>query len=137
MTERDKKLLLYLLLPVCSLSFLCWTYDIIPGKNENSPTRPSSETGLGKVSIGEISYVDKHGCVAVDKDAHREFLNSAMASDAYGFVNLQLSGRVFCFDERTRVQVIETGVFIYKIRVLEGKHMGRAGWIAYEHVTKR
>ena len=126
MTERDKKLLLYLLLPICSIGFLCWIGDM-----------PTSKAGLETVRIGEIGYVDQHGCVAVDKDAHREFLNSAMASDAYGFVNLQLSGRVFCFDERTRVKVIETGVFIYKIRVLEGKHMGRAGWIAYEHVTKR
>ena len=71
--------------------------------------------------------------VAVDRDAYEEF-NTAVPRDKYGVQELLLSGRVFSVEDGTEVLVIETGGFSYRIRILEGAHAGRDGWVAYEFV---
>ena len=72
--------------------------------------------------------------VALDEEAWQAMWDAVVAGDDYGMAELVATGRVLAVESGTRVRVIDTGLFRNKIRVLEGEHTGRGGWVAYEFV---
>ena len=61
-------------------------------------------------------------------------------NDSYGVFDLVLAGKIFMVDEGTKVRVIDRGGFLgvseVQVRILEGKMVGRSGWLPYEFVTE-
>lgn len=73
--------------------------------------------------------------MAVDEDAFRELTKAAVAKDYLGMADLEVRGRIFGVDQGTRVLPIDSGFAKTKVRILEGKGLGRSGWVPYEFVN--
>jgi len=108
-------------------------------------TLPPNETSNSKItgtggSVGSESKLYVEGLesitLAVDKKAYDELTNCYIAKDKIGILNLVIARKSFTVENGTRVLVIAKSFTMSKVRVriLEGKNMGKAGWVSYEWV---
>jgi hypothetical protein len=122
----SKGCLLFLLMCGVSLAGLVFVANISgPTTSENS--RSSSGASVGdevRLVVGSGQVV-----VCVDEDAYRELTKLAVADDMLGIGELVASGRAFAVESGTKASVIETGFERRRVRVLEGRHFGKAGWV--------
>jgi hypothetical protein len=106
----------------------------------DTSTRATPESGPHTYhpGLGEDGFLRSRGGgplpVAVDEEAWQAMSDAVVAGDDYGMAELVATGRVLAVDSGTRVRVIDRALYRTKIRVLEGKHTGRGGWVAYEFV---
>ena len=78
--------------------------------------------------------------VAIDEDIYKESQSVIDTKDAYGMLEYYQAGKVFVVDNDTRVLLIERGTTFavttrWKVRVLEGPNLGRAGWVHHSWVS--
>lgn len=97
-------------------------------ENSSHPSVPVGKEGILTRDVGTASPV------AVTEEAMDQFLKAWRANDKYGVGSMFVSGLVFSVDHGTKVLVIDSKTFKRKIRILEGEHKYRAGWVAYEWV---
>jgi hypothetical protein len=89
------------------------------------------------VHIGEEGILNSGGelvPVAIDQAAFDEFTKARVANDQEGMVQMIAQGYIFSVDKNTKVRVIDSQMFIRKIRILEGNFQGKAGWVASEYI---
>jgi len=109
---------------------------------------PACDTGKGAkkapdetLMTGEegILYTDGTGhlYLSVDEKAFDAYSDAAVAKDMIGINELIRSGRLIPIIEGTHILVLDIGFFKTKVRVLEGRHKGEAGWVPDEWVKKR
>lgn len=74
--------------------------------------------------------------VAISEATLSDFLRSNRVGDKDGIVQMIVAGRIFTVENGTRVLVIDygKGMFVRKIRILEGKMKGQAGFVPMEWV---
>jgi hypothetical protein len=95
----------------------------------------SGETGVLRMGDSTSAVV-----LGSDKEANDELIKMAVNHDQEGFAMMMLSGRAFSVPAGTKVRVLDT-LFSFgflptgrKVRVLEGTHYGRVGFVPSEWV---
>jgi hypothetical protein len=73
--------------------------------------------------------------VAADAEALSQCISAVNAGDPYGTKELVAAGRLWLVPAGTSVVVLELAFFSRKVRILEGEHQGKAGWIPTEFVA--
>jgi hypothetical protein len=73
--------------------------------------------------------------VAADAKALSQCISAVNAGDPYGNKQLMAAGRLWLVPAGTSVVVLELAFFSRKVRILEGEHQGKAGWIPMEFVA--
>ena len=89
------------------------------------PTR----RGLGGMTAGQEAVVTIASVLGVDEDAWSEVTALETSGNQTGLNQLVASGRAFVINERTRVVIVETRFTNVIVRALEGRNVGREGWI--------
>lgn len=94
-----------------------------------TPKRAAPKTETKVLRSGE-PYVP----LALSKEAFEELNRAAGRRDVAAFANVFYRGQALEIPDGTRVEVIEGWLASRKVRVLEGRHAGRSGWVSYEFV---
>ncbi|MCZ7571112.1 MAG: pentapeptide repeat-containing protein [Ardenticatenaceae bacterium] len=112
------------------LGLLCW----LGGLNyDTGNDKTAGSTG----SEARLQAGGKWTWVARDRQAYEEYGDAAVRDDTYGLRELIATGRIFPVPNGTRVLILDHGGFLYsatKVRILEGEHTGRSGWVPSEWV---
>lgn len=113
-------------------------------KSISGETPRTEEKKSDFVGIGEKGILSMEGLssiwVAVDKESYNAFTKAFYAGDEHGYMELLLLGKVFMVENDTAVLVIDHWGFLdiaYRIRVLEGTHEGKGGWVSYKFVKPK
>ena len=93
-----------------------------------------SRSSSSQVEIGAVVRLKEPVPLALDEDAFEELIDAVIAKDKYGWVDLIAAGRVVLVDEGTEVRVIDMKIAAYRVRILEGTHTGKAGWVISEAI---
>ena len=90
------------------------------------------------ISIGQNGILTRDSGtaspVSTTKDVMDKFFKAYRIKDTYETGALLLSRQVFLVNHGTKVLVIDKGQYMLKIRILEGEHIGKAGWVPHEYV---
>lgn len=70
--------------------------------------------------------------VATTKEADDEYSKALHSKDQIGYDLLFSSGKMFRVDAGTKALVIDRTVNMAQLRILEGKHQGKSGWVPIE-----
>lgn len=106
---------------------------IAPRINRNSPSNSSS------LSIGDIGYLQSSSgslLVAFNKRDQEEIIRLATIQDSLGISKMILDGWVMLIDSGIQVRVIDKDLSYMKVRIMEGKFYGEAGWVPGDSVFK-
>lgn len=101
-----------------------------------SPVPPTTKPAFVP-KVGEEAHLVSTASdvfVAVDDAAWDAMFKAIAAKDTEGMMQLVLAGKVFVVPVGTRVRVIEGGFTSVKVRILEGAHQAKAGWVPIEMV---
>lgn len=96
-----------------------------------------SNTSSPSVKIGEEAILDDGGertLLTISKEADSKFRKAKIANDKYGMGAMLLTGQAYTVKSGVKVLVLDQGMYITQVRVLEGENIGTAGWTAMEHV---
>ncbi len=92
------------------------------------------------MEVGEVGYLKSENgsdiFVGVTRSGYEEMVQSLVAKDKEGLLQLALSGQMIFVESGTQVRVIGTVVGAREIRILEGKYYGDSGWVAEEDMRK-
>lgn len=105
-----------------------------PAVVQNQQPTPSQ-----KVAIGENGYIkvtSPKTILADTKTDLDELTKIYLANDTAGIQEFLLSGKGFSVSNGTKILVIDTGVGVRKVRVLEGDNINGSGWLPMEFVVK-
>lgn len=92
-----------------------------------------------KVSLGEEGYIkvtSPKTILANTKTDLDALTKTYLANDTAGIEEFLVGGRGFVVANGTKVLVIDTGVGVRKVRVLEGDQINNTGWLPMEYVSK-
>ena len=92
-----------------------------------------------KVSLGEEGYIkvtSPKTILANTKTDLDALTKTYLANDTAGIGEFLVAGRGFAVSNSTKVLVIDTGVGVRKVRVLEGDQINNTGWLPMEYVSK-
>jgi hypothetical protein len=84
----------------------------------------------GRISCADVVFVSE------DLGTRDELLQAAVAKDTIGENQLVASGRVLFAHNATKVLVLDNGIGRLRVRFLEGKNYGKAGWVDSEAVKR-
>jgi hypothetical protein len=102
----------------------------------SSKSTTSSSFSSPRIGLEARLYVEgaQSVYIAIDEKAFDEFTDAGIAKDKIGIANLIMTGRIFSVDNNTKALVIDKTFTKTKVRVLEGKNIGMAGWVAHKFV---
>ena len=72
--------------------------------------------------------------VGINTDALDQLEKAQMAQDEQGQVQLVASAMILLVPSGTKARLLDAGFFTHEIRILEGRHQGRKGWVRREFV---
>lgn len=103
-----------------------------------SPVAPSTPQASRPMTgeEGRLRSGSADVLVAVDEDSFSKLIDSGVARDNEGLVLLIASGKVFRVPSGTKVRVLSPGFLKSEVRVLEGDHYARSGFVPVEWVEK-
>jgi hypothetical protein len=102
--------------------------SVMNNKPGLGPTLTAGETGRLVCSGNDASDVVALGVTKDDCDA---LVEAQTAHDKYGIRELLLTRRVYAIPCGTRVLVLDEGFTRDKVRIVDGEHVGLAGWIVH------
>lgn len=108
-------------------AFVIYAY----GTNTKAPAAHVGDTV--KIIAGQTS---DEVPVAATKEADDEFSKVLNAKDEHGYNQLFASGKMFRVNKGTKALVIERSYTMAQVRILEGSHEGKAGWVPVEFAVK-
>lgn len=98
------------------------------------PRQPTSfhpvEGQFARLSVPSGAVV-----VCRSKQCLEEFHKLSRANDIIGIAELVMSGRALDVESGTKVLVIDHAWEERKVRIMEGKHLGAAGWVSRVFLT--
>ncbi len=118
-----------LLLVVVGFAVVASVFD----DGEEQKTRPismpssSSSTSVGSDIVLRVNSGDVVVCAS--KDAYDEFQKLAVAEDYVGMAQMEAAGRLFRVPNGTKARVIDTAFEKREVRIMDGEHTGRSGWV--------
>jgi hypothetical protein len=88
------------------------------------------------LKVGDIGILDAGGdvFVAVDQASNDRLTRLCVAKDETGVMQMVAQGRVFVAKSGTKARLIGAGFLTHEVRIVDGKHAGKSGWIAAEHI---
>ncbi len=109
-----------------------------PGSQGKGGTQPSGSNGPtdagGSVGVGSDAQLYLAGrdsvLVAIDEKASGEMMTALAGRDQTALDALTESGRVLTIDNNTRVKVLQTAAGQTRVRILEGPHVLKEGWVS-------
>lgn len=104
-----------------------------------NPSKARTTRRPAHAKTGELALLRVSGSVEIvalgDSEASFSRLGDlAIANDDIGIAKMLNDGCVFICKRNTKCRVIESGIFTYEVRILEGAHFGKSGIVASEHV---
>ena len=84
---------------------------------------------VDQFTVGGEAELSISTMLAVDDDAFSEMMDFQTADDQVGLNLMSQSGRAFSLTEGTRVLIIERRFGSFMVRAMEGRHVGRSGWV--------
>lgn len=115
-----------------AISFFLRKY--LPEEYASTTRHTQTTRSLSTGDRGVLYHESGTVIVASEKKYLDEFFNALNIKDKYGVGEMVLTGKIFEVPNYTDVLIIDSGLFNSKVRVLEGKHAGRSGWVPYEWV---
>jgi hypothetical protein len=96
----------------------------------SDPPRTPSQPRAGSVGTQvELRIASGSIVVSVSEQAYDEFQTLAIAEDLIGIAQLVADGVAFTVPSGTAALVIDRGFEKRRVRILEGEHAGRTGWV--------
>jgi hypothetical protein len=83
--------------------------------------------------MGDVEHIP----VAATRFDHARLVKLAEAKDTLGFTEMERRGRLFLVPSGTGILVIDRTPDLCEVRVLEGEHRGKSGWLHSECVMER
>ena len=128
-----KKLIFILIVAFVLIGSGCGTSTTQP----STPPTPSLRIG-DECIINR--FEDKTRCelmtaLSVNEDEYDEIFTSMEADDMIGLATMIIEGRAFLVDNCTKAKLVDTDVFMRRVRILEGEMAGEAGWLPMEWIT--
>ncbi|MFO7172058.1 MAG: hypothetical protein DIU70_003685 [Bacillota bacterium] len=107
----------------------------------DDPYRIGATAGTSYVpAVGEVVRLRSPSTgqvpVAVDEQAYEALLSASVANDLDGINELIIAGKVFIVESGTQVRVLDLGFTRSKVRITDGPHAGRVGWVATDWITR-
>ena len=102
------------------------------------PTAAVVPTATSRLlSVGREGWLGgpKRVFAPVDDAAWDAMFKAAGAKDEMGLQQLVIGGRVLLVEPYTKVLSLENSFTATKVRILEGKHIGKAAWVLHEDVS--
>lgn len=101
---------------------------------------PSTTAPLPRLEIGQegFIYCGVDTCaLTTTEEAWSEHRKALRANDTHGTAALLMAGKLFDVNNRTKALVIDYNprTALSKVRILEGKETGMAGWAPFEHIV--
>ncbi len=122
-----------MLLPLLALLLLCGTPVALVLWASNSSPPDVNDRAAPQVSGTVRLRLDSAPVyIARDESAHRDFMDVVAARDTHGLTEMLASGELFVVADGTLVRILDRGFGIVRVRVLEGTHEGRSGWVIKE-----
>lgn len=125
------------------VAFFAWVAPpapVSPSPSTEQPAPPPKQRSEKEVrNVGsEARLIVDSGTVlvAADEAAYKRFLTLAVADDTLGIADMVMQGQAFLVPNGTKVKVIDSGFARREVRILEGEHFGRSGWVAYEFLRE-
>lgn len=121
------------------MAFILYQEHCAGSKKLEVAATPDAAPTPAKVEIGAELYLKGNSAtapVALDKNSFYEFEKALEAKDYIG-LNELMESKVLIINNGTKVLVIDRdGYGALKVRILEGKHIGKAGWTDPSWTTK-
>jgi hypothetical protein len=94
----------------------------------------------GTPNSGEQGYIEVDDVdtvwVSIDEQAAKELNRFSAAKNAAAIMQMIQQGRVLVCEKRTRVSVVDAGIFSTTVRIMEGPHSGKTGIVPNEFLHK-
>ncbi|TFZ82127.1 hypothetical protein [Candidatus Macondimonas diazotrophica] len=86
----------------------------------------------------DVLLVVSEGVVllADNEQAYGAFMKLAIAKDYLGMAQMEASGSLFSVPSGTKARIIDRGFERRLVRIMEGKHFGRSGWVVLSLLKK-
>ena len=94
---------------------------------------PPERTG---VRIGDTVRFLEDAALGVTPTAHSALTDAAIAEDRIGWSEVFDSGLAFGVVAGTRGRVIDSSMTRVQVRISNGEHQDRSGWVSREFITK-
>ena len=137
MTKKEKVIFVGIIIfcLIC-ISFL----TSLDNNKEAEKVKEVKEIQLKLGDVGIINrFEDKTRCelvtaLTINKDGQDELMTALEVGDNTGLVLMLLDGKAFTVDNCTKAKVIDTAMFLRKVRIMEGESIGQAGWLPMEWI---
>jgi len=107
------------------------------GSDTTTPNNAQPSVGVGQEGFLRTSDVGGDVYVATTESAFDEFVKAAVIKDTIGMAQMVLNGRAFGVPYNTKILVTESAFTKKKVRILEGKQLGKIGWVPFEFVVAK
>lgn len=108
--------------------------------SESRPRVEPTPAAEPRLQPGDRGRFVQDGYFSLSVEAHDTLIEAVTAGDSYGVAELLVSGKMLMLDKGTAVLVLDTEGWItvrYKVRVTDGQHTGRVGWVARGFLEKQ
>ena len=125
-SAKRRRTTVVLLLGAVAIVYACTVLT----RTQPAPTFSPPKMFGERVKIGEEGHLRNGAAVAADPLTLENWTKALQANDKYGLAHLGGEGRVFWVGPGTRVLVIDKDSQGIRVRLLDGKKVGEAGWVA-------
>lgn len=143
-TEKPKnKLLPFILVALVIIILIIGGIWVATKREANNKNQQINLLSNYTYSAGDTATInmnddvnDKSGgvIVSIDEASFNELIGYVIVNDLGGLGRLVAAKKVFDANNGTRVRVLEVYYSKIKVRILEGEHEGKEGWVPYEYV---
>lgn len=103
------------------------------GSSNSGNSGKQSTNNIGDVV--KLKHSQAPSFLAIDSDAWDKMTEAISAKDETGMRKLMLRGKVFLIKEDLKAKILDIGFTSYKVRITDGPHEGKAGWVYRELVA--
>lgn len=113
--------------------------DVEVPKNKSLSVVLTREPAKQVVGSGSIGYLASDGPVLVGatEEANRRLTKLSVAHDHDGILQMIAQGQAALLKKRTQVRIIDQGVFLSEVRVLDGEFAGISVFVDSESIKER
>lgn len=85
------------------------------------------------LTIGSECKIDE-GLLSIDEKSNSRLTKLLIAEDKVGVAEMVVEGKAFIVPKGTRAKILAFGLLTCEVRVMEGYHFGRSGFLPTEFV---
>ncbi|MDQ3076916.1 MAG: hypothetical protein M3Q63_02585 [bacterium] len=130
-SSKKKKIIVFTILGLFVIIFFI---------GNGGDTQPKAQNQVSSsVNVGEEGYIKapvQRVLLGTTEEGYDNIIKASVAKDDQGLAEVVLKGEGYFVDNGIKVLVIDRKVGHKQIRVLEGEHISKTGWIQTEWITK-